>query len=107
MDLTQYYEKVRLEEGKIEGKYALVVSCESGDGGKPGQHTEVTKRVAAQLIVAGTARLATPEEAEAHRAIQTEALRKLAEQESAATLRMSVVSTADLEELKSAAKSRR
>lgn len=62
MDLKAYFRKVREIESTIEGDYAIVVSLETSDGGRPGQMTEVTKQVAARLIMDGKARLAGSDE---------------------------------------------
>ena len=59
MDLRAYYQKVRDMESKIPGPYALVESIATPDGGKAGMLTEVPRRVAAKMIVDGTAKLAT------------------------------------------------
>jgi hypothetical protein len=63
MDMRVYYQKVRNEEAKIPGPYAKVVSLATPDGGKPGTITEVPRRVAAKMVVDGTARLAAESDA--------------------------------------------
>jgi hypothetical protein len=67
MDLRQYYKKLHELEAKISEAHVLVVSVESGDGGKEGVITEVTRRNACQLILDGRARRADQEETEAFR----------------------------------------
>ena len=62
MDLKAYFQKVRDAESAIEGDFTVVVSLETSDGGRPGQLTEVTKQVAARLVVDGKARLASHDE---------------------------------------------
>jgi hypothetical protein len=64
MDLRVYYQKIRSEEAKIPGKFAKVTSLATPDGGKPGMMTEVPRRVAAKMIVDGTAKLAAEGETE-------------------------------------------
>jgi hypothetical protein len=59
MDFRIYYQKVRDVEAKIPGAYAVVVSNATPDGGKAGVATEVTRRVAAKMVVDGTATLST------------------------------------------------
>ena len=59
MDLRNYYQKIREVEAKIPGAYALVVSLATPDGGKAGLVTEAPRRLAAKMIVDGTARPAT------------------------------------------------
>jgi hypothetical protein len=104
MDLRIYYQKIREVESTIGDEFPLVVSRETADGGKPGMTTEVPRRLAAKMIVEGQARLATPEEAQAHRDELAEA-RRMAEQAAIATrLQVSVLSTADLEQLRADAR---
>lgn len=57
MDLRVYYQKIREAEAKIPGPYALVESIATPDGGKAGLITEVPRRVAAKMVVDGTAKL--------------------------------------------------
>ena len=65
MDLRGYYQKVREVEAKIADAFAVIVSLESPDGGKAGTQTEVTRSLAARMIVNGLARLATTKETKA------------------------------------------
>ncbi len=67
MDLRIYYQKVREIESKIAEAFAVIVSLETPDGGKAGMLTEVSPGLAARMIVAGTAKLATAEEAQIFR----------------------------------------
>ncbi|MDE3166399.1 MAG: hypothetical protein KGN36_11390 [Acidobacteriota bacterium] len=100
MDLRIYYQKIREMEEKIAGDCALVVSRATGDGGKEGTLTEAPRRVAAKMVVDGTARLATVEEASGHYAALAEAQRQAEQAAAAARLQVSVISTRDLEQLK-------
>ena len=59
MDLNSYYIKMREQQATIAEEYPVVVSHATSDGGVKGRMTEVTKRIAARLIVEGMARLAT------------------------------------------------
>ena len=65
MDLKVYYQKLRQVESGIEGVNTVVVSQATPDGGKAGVITEAPRAIAARLIVEGSARLATEEEARA------------------------------------------
>lgn len=58
MDLTSYYIKMREQQAIIADEYPVIVSHATSDGGIKGRMTEVTKRIAARLIVEGMARLA-------------------------------------------------
>lgn len=67
MDLRQYYKKLHELEAKMSESHVLVVSVETGDGGKEGVITEVARRNACQLILEGRARRAEPKEEEEFR----------------------------------------
>jgi len=100
MDLRVYYQKIRDFEAKIAEDFPVVVSKETGDGGKNGTLTEVPRRLAAKLMVEGQAELATVEQRQAFRELQAEA-KRLADQLAAASkVHLTVVSTADLDKLK-------
>jgi len=58
MDLRGYYQKIREVEATIADAYAVIVSLETPDGGKAGTQTEVTRSLAAKMIVNGLAKLA-------------------------------------------------
>jgi hypothetical protein len=100
MDLKQYYHKIRELEVKLEDAYPIIVSLETGDGGKAGTRAEVPRRLAAKMVVEGTAQLATSEEAKQYRE-EVEVKRKAAEQTAAASkLQLTVISAVDLEKLR-------
>ena len=102
MDLKHYYQKVRDQEAQIKDAFAVVVSLETPDGGKPGTLTEVAPRVAAKMVVDGAARLAAPEEAQRFRERQAEQSR-IAEQAAAASrVQLTVLTTSELNRLKGA-----
>jgi hypothetical protein len=63
MDIRMYFQKMREVEHAISGVFAVVRSLETPDGGRAGMLTEVSRAIAAQLVVEGKARLATEEEA--------------------------------------------
>jgi hypothetical protein len=67
MDLRQYYKKLHEAEAEMPESHVLVVSLETGDGGKAGVITETPRRNACQLILDGRARRASQEEEEAFR----------------------------------------
>jgi hypothetical protein len=106
MDLRAYFEKIRAVEEKIAEEFAVVISEATADGGKPGTLTEVIRRVAAKLIVDGLARLASHEEAKAFQTGQAEA-KRVADQETAASrVQLTVLSSDELDQIKSAVKSK-
>ena len=62
MDLRGYYQKIREVESKIADAFAVIMSLETPDGGKAGTQTEVTRSLAAKMIVNGLAKLAEAED---------------------------------------------
>jgi hypothetical protein len=100
MDLRLFYQRVRETETAIAEEFPVIVSKETGDGGKEGAMTEVPRRLAATMVVHGQARLATPEELAAYRERLAESTRQAEQVAAAARLQISVLSTRDLEQLK-------
>ncbi len=105
MDLRVFFQKIRKLENELDGDYVVLVSNETGDGGRSGQTVEVTKPVAARMIVEGRARLATAEECKARqkaleRAVEAARRRELLEK---APVRL--LSDADIDALRTAVKS--
>ena len=101
MDLQMYYQKIRENEAKIVDEFPLVVSLDTADGGKGGTKTEVARRLAAKLVVEGLARLATKDEAKVHREALAEAKRMAERSAAAARLQLTVLSTTELDRLRS------
>ncbi len=62
MDVRQYFRKVREIEAALSEEYPVVISLETGDGGKAGLLSEVTKLNAAKMLVEGRAALATEDQ---------------------------------------------
>jgi hypothetical protein len=104
MDLQAYYQKIREMESKMADEYPLVVSMDTADGGKSGRMTEVPRRLAAKLLVEGQVRLASKEEAKAHRESAAEAHRLAEQAATAAKVQLTVLSTAELDRLRSGAR---
>ena len=67
MDLRQYYKKLHDLESRMTEEHVLVVSVDTGDGGKEGVITEASRRNACQLILEGRARRVEPKEEEEFR----------------------------------------
>jgi ribosomal protein L9 len=84
MDLRIYYQKIREQRAAITEEFPIVVSKDTQDGGRQGTMTEVTRDLAARLLVDGTAKLASAEDAAAFRDRQKRD-RKAAEDERAAS----------------------
>ena len=105
MDLQVYYQKIRETETSIADAFPLVVSMETADGGKGGTKTEVARRLAAKLLVEGMVRLASKDEVKAYRDAAGEAKRVAEREVAAARLQLTVLSTTELDRLRSAARS--
>jgi hypothetical protein len=99
MDLKTYYQKVRDIEHSIQDAFAVTVSLETPDGGKPGSLTEVSARLAAKMIVDGVARLAEAKEAQLFHQRQAEAKRIADDSSKAGKVHLSVVPTDELHKL--------
>ena len=104
MDLRVFYQKLRKIEQEIVDAHVVVVSQETSDGGRPGQLVEVSRGIAARLILEGRARLATSEETAKFRAAGQKALQESQQRQLAEKVQVSVISEADLRALKSAAR---
>lgn len=100
MDLKLYYQKIRDAETKIQDEFPVVISMETPDGGKEGTLTEVPRRIAARMSVDGMAQVVSPEQKQAFHQLQVEA-RRVAEQLAAtAQVRLTVLSTTELDRLR-------
>ncbi len=84
MDLRAYYKKVREQEATLPTPQAVVISVATPDGGRPGVATEVSTPIAARMLVEGSARVATDEEASEFRA-RNEREKRAAEDAAAAS----------------------
>jgi hypothetical protein len=102
MDLRLYYQKIRDAEAKIEDEFPVVLSRETGDGGKEGALTEVPRRIAAKMVVEGMANVASQAQKQAFLYAQAEAKRVLDQLAQAAQVHVTVLSSSDMDKLKSA-----
>ena len=99
MDLRTYYQKIRDTEATIPAQYVVVISKATDDGGKSGVPVEVTRPVAAKMVVEGSAVLATAEQATAFQAKQAAAQKAAQQAAAAAKVQVTVVSSDDLKRL--------
>ncbi|SPF33173.1 conserved hypothetical protein [Candidatus Sulfopaludibacter sp. SbA4] len=100
MDLRLYYQKIRDASSKITDAFPVVVSKETADGGKDGILSEVTRAVAAKMLVEGNARLASPEETNAFHQKHAEAKRVAEQAAAAARVQLTVLTTDELHTLR-------
>src|ERR1700688_991012 len=102
MDLRMFYQKLRKLEQEIADPHVVVVSHETSDGGRAGQKAEVSRAIAARLVLEGRARLASTEEtAEYHKTIEL-ALQDAEQRARSERVHVSVISDADLRAIKGA-----
>jgi hypothetical protein len=99
MDIKAFFQKVRQVEASLPGAHVVVISRETPDGGRAGVPSEVTRAVAAKMIVQGSVRLATPEEVNAFRQQIADAKRAIDQQAAASRVQVRVISDADLRAL--------
>lgn len=62
MDLRHYYLAIEQVEKTLQDNHVVVVSTATDDGGRAGTLSEVTRHVAARMVVEGKAMLATEEQ---------------------------------------------
>lgn len=104
MDLRVFYQKIRQIEKQITQPHAVVLSRDTPDGGTAGCRSEVTREIAARLIVEGRAVLATAEEALAFYE-EIQAARRAAEQSALSQrLQVNVISDSDMKALQTSTK---
>ena len=102
MDLRIFYQKLRAIEQEIASPHVVVVSQATPDGGKAGQRSEVSRSIAATLVLEGRARLATAEESAEYRNAIEEALQTAQQRAAAERVHVNLISDADLRALKNA-----
>src|ERR1700687_4220379 len=100
MDLRMFYQKLRKIEQEIAEPHVVVVSNETPDGGRAGQKSEVSRNLAARLVVEGKARLASPEEGAEYRNLVDQARQNAEQQALAQKIQVNVVSEADFRMVK-------
>ncbi len=101
MDLRVFYQKLRKVEQEIADPHVVVVSNETPDGGRAGQKSEVSRNMAARLVVEGKARLASPQESAEFRSVIELGRREAEQRALAQKIQVNVVSEADFRMVKS------
>ena len=92
MDLRQYFRKLREAQTTISEPETFVTSLETEDGGRAGVITEVSRELAAKMIVEGRATLSTKAERDRFVAHQNAARAAARTAEIAQKLQVTVVS---------------
>lgn len=99
MDLKDYYGKIRQKMDELTSDYVVVVSKATPDGGRAGVLTEVTKFVAAKMVVDERAHIASDEQsAEYYKALRT-AHEEVKAEEERGKMAAEIISRAGLEAL--------
>ena len=96
MDLRHYFRKIRETEERLTEEFPLVTSRETAEGGKAGRVTEVSRAVAAKLLVEGKADIATPEERATYLLGQEEAKKASERAELARRVQVAIVTDTEL-----------
>ena len=97
MDVKQYFRKLREVENSFIDSYPVVISLETSDGGKAGLISEMSRPVAAKMIVEGRAVVAT-EEQKAFYYEQQEAAKRAAEKaEFAKRVQVAIIADPELQ----------
>jgi hypothetical protein len=104
MDLRVFFQKLRKLEQEIVEPHVVMVSHETPDGGRAGQLAEVSRSIAARLILEGHAHLATAEESAEFRSAARKALEEAQHRLMADKVQVNVISDADLRAMKSASR---
>jgi hypothetical protein len=104
MDLRVFFQKLRKIEQEIAEPHVVVVSHETPDGGRAGQLAEVSRSIAARLILEGHAHLATAEESAEFRSAARKAVEDAQHRLMADKVQVNVISDADLRAMKSASR---
>ncbi len=104
MDLRMFYQKLRKIEHEIADANVIVVSSETSDGGKAGRKAEVSRHIAARLILEGRALLATAEEAAEYRRGVETALQEAEQRAMAERVQVNVITDSDLRAIKGSSK---
>lgn len=102
MDLRVFFQKLRKIEQEIIEPHVVVVSHETPDGGREGQLSEVSRSIAARLILEGHAHLASAEQTAEFRTEARKALEEAQQRQIADKVQVNVISDADLRAMKSA-----
>jgi hypothetical protein len=99
MDLKTYYQKIRDTEATIPTTHAVVASLQTDDGGKTGVLVEVSKHLAAKMLVEGSAQLATASQVTAFQQEKAEALKAAEDAAAASKVEVTMVSSDDFKKL--------
>ena len=98
MDVRQYYRKLNETEAGLTDKYPVVVSLETSDGGRAGVTSEVSRQIAAKLLLEGRAVLASAAEKELYFEQQVLAKKIAKKAELARRVQVAIIADPDLKD---------
>ena len=102
MDLRKYYRRLRETEQELKDEFVVVKSLATPDGGVAGRLAEVTRAVAARMLVDGVVELASAAETQAYRKRLAEEKEQEDEKRAAAQIQLTVLSGPGLRALRRA-----
>lgn len=98
METRGYFQKIRSVEESLPGDHVVVASLATADGGREGRLLELSRSLAAKMIVESKARLASAAETELHReSIRSESQEAAARAASPRTAFLADISAANKE----------
>ncbi|MBM3734880.1 MAG: hypothetical protein FJW39_03765 [Acidobacteria bacterium] len=103
MELREYYRAIRAMEESIQQPWVITVSFTTGDGGRAGVMTEVSRATAAKMIVESRARLASDDEASEYRESIRESRQRIEQEEAKKRVQVTLISEGDLRRLRESA----
>jgi hypothetical protein len=95
MDVRQFYKKIREVQGGIEEAFVFVTSLETSDGGRPGLVSEVSRELAARLLVESRVTRSLQAEIDAYRRTQQDARKAAERAELAKTIQVALIREPD------------
>ena len=95
MDVRQFYKKVREVQSGIGEPFVYVTSLETSDGGRPGLVVEVSRELAARLLVESRVTRSSQAEVDVYRRTQQSARKAAERAELAKTIQVAVIREPD------------
>jgi hypothetical protein len=99
MDVKTYYQRIRDMEATIATPYTVVISQSTDDGGKKGVLTEVSRHLAAKMVVEGSATFTPADQVAAFQQAKESAYKAAQEAAASSKLEVTMVSSDELKKL--------
>jgi len=107
MDLKGYYRKIRAAESSLGEEFPILRSLATEEGGKAGRLVEVSRMVAARMLVDGIAELASADEAAEFRSGVELAQEKEKKRRRAEQIQFTILAERDIDVLRKATRNAR